>query len=139
MADTSVIAQQGAKDVALLTKTQVASCVMHLYDYSKLPTPTPLTPLSAFLAAECTFDGYTPATIATWENPILAGNGYIIYAPTQTFPWTFSSGVGNMVGGYFIVLSGGDLKMFTSFDPAESCAGPDQAIVRTPSILFPWG
>jgi hypothetical protein len=134
-----VLSQQGAYDLAVLTRTQVAECVMHLFQASLLPTPTPLTTLDAFLAAEATFDGYAPATIASWAEPVLAGTAFAIYAPTQTFTWVFDTGVGNMIGGYFLVLAGGDLKSYTTFDPAESAAGQYQAIIRTPTILIPWG
>ncbi len=137
MADSSFVSQQGALDVALLVQTQLVDAVMHLFLQGFVPTP--LSTLADFLANECDFDGYAPATIATWANPVLAGNAWAIYAPTQTFRWTFSAGVGNMCGGYFLVLAGGDLKDYTTFNPAESVAGTGQAIIRTPVEVFPWG
>lgn len=138
MADTSVVSQQGAFDVSKLVQTQLENCVMHLFK-SDMPTPTPLTPLSDFLANECDFDGYTPATIPAWADPVLAGEAWAIYAPTQTFRWVFSTGAGNSVGGYFLVLASGDLKDYTTFNPAENCVAMGQAIIRTPVEVFPWG
>lgn len=139
MADTSYLSQQGALDLAILTQTQMAECTMHLFNYASLPAPTPLTTLAQFQAAECNFDGYAAKTIATWSAPVLAGAAYAIYAPTQTFTWVYSAGTMNMVGGYWIALASGDLKSFVIFNPAESAAGPYQAIIRTPTIVVPWG
>jgi hypothetical protein len=139
MADTTFVASQGAFDEASLTQTQLVNCTMHLFQQSLLPAPTPTTPLSAFLAAEANFDGYAPATIAVWSAPVLAGSAWAIYAPTQTFRWTFSLGVVNTIGGYWIQTAGGDIKDYTVFNPAESVSGPGQAIIRTPVEVFPWG
>ena len=138
MADTSFVSSQGANDVALLVQAQVASCTMHLFQ-ADLVAPTPTTPLSDFLSAEANFDGYTALTITAWSDPVLAGNAWAIYAPTQTFRFTFSVGVGNTIGGYFIVTAGGDLKDYTIFNPVEAVNAPGQAIIRTPVEVFPWG
>jgi hypothetical protein len=137
VADTSYISSVGAKDQAVLVQTQLANCTMHLFKQGFVPGPT--TPLSAFQANECDFDGYTPATIATWGDPVLAGNAWAIFAPTQTFRWTLDTGVVNTVAGYWLQLSGGDLKDYTIFNPAESVSGPGQAIIRTPVEVFPFG
>jgi hypothetical protein len=139
MADSSFVSSQGAEDVALLVQTQLVNCTMHLFQADLLPSPTPTTPLSTFLAAEANFDGYAPATIAAWQDPVLAGNAWAIYAPTQTFRFTFSAGVGNVIGGYFIVTAGGDLKDYTVFNPSEAVNAPGQAVIRTPVEVFPWG
>lgn len=139
MADSTFVASSGALDVALLVQTQLVDCTMHLFQASLLPSPTPTTPLSDFLAAEATFDGYAAATIAAFSAPVLAGAAWAIYAPTQTFRWTFSAGVGNTIGGYWIQTAGGDLKDFTIFNPGEVCGSTGQAIIRTPVEVFPWG
>jgi hypothetical protein len=44
-----------------------------------------------------------------------------------------------MIAGYWIQLSGGDLKDYTVFNPAEAANGPGTAIIRTPVEVFPWG
>lgn len=110
---------------------------MHLFQSSLTPTPT--TPLEAFQAAEATYDGYAPKTITAWSEIILAGAAYALYAPTQTFEYSYVSGVTNTIGGYWIQLAGGDLNMIVLFSPGESIAGPYQAVVRSPLQLFPWG
>jgi hypothetical protein len=139
VADSTFVTSQGAFDVSLLVQTQLVNATMHLFQASLLPSPSPTTPLSAFLAAEANFDGYSPATIAAWAAPVLAGNAWAVFAPTQVFRWTFSAGVGNTIGGYWIQTAGGDLKDYTVFNPAEVVTSPGQAIIRTPVEVFPFG
>jgi hypothetical protein len=120
-----------------MVQTQLENAVMHLFQEGFTPTPT--STLSDFLANEADFDGYEPATIASWSAPVLAGSAWAIYAPIQTFRYTFSSGVTNIIGGYWIETASGDLKDYTTFNPGESAAGPGQAIIRTPIETFPFG
>lgn len=139
MADSSFISQTGAYAEAVSAITAYANCTMHLYQ-SNLLTPTPLTTAAEFLAAEATSDGYAPATIATWSTPpVLAGSAWAIYAPTQTFRYTFDTGEQNSIGGYFLLTAGGDLIGYTRFDPFENLASPGQAVIRTPVSAYPWG
>jgi hypothetical protein len=139
VADSTFVSSQGAYDAALLYQIQLVNCTMHLWQQDLLPSPTPQTTLDQFLAAEATFDGYSPATIASWAAPVLAGNGWTIFAPTQVFRYTFSAGVVNTILGYFLVTAAGDLKDYTVFNPAEAISGAGQAIIRTPSEFIPWG
>lgn len=138
MADASFVSQQGAFDAAVAAQTALENAVMHLFIAGEI-TPTPLSTAADFLAAEANFDGYAPATIATWAAPVLAGSAWAIYAPTQTFRYTFSAGAVNSIGGYFIITAGGDLLGYTTFNPAENAASPGQAIIRTPVNVYPWG
>jgi hypothetical protein len=138
VADATFVSQQGAYDQAVSAQTRYANCVMHLFQQS-LISPTPLNSAADFLAAEADFDGYAPATIATWADPVLAGPAWAIYAPTQTFRFVYDTGVVNSIGGYFLLTAGGDLIGYTTFDPAENAASMGQAIIRTPVDVFPWG
>jgi hypothetical protein len=138
VADANYVSSQSAATQAAAAVTRMANCVMHLFKSSFSPVPT--SPLADFTDAECDFDGYAAITIATWHAAVLAGAAWAIYAPTQTFLWTHvSADVSNSVGGFYLVLAGGALDDFTIFDPAETMAGPGQAVIRTPSKLFPWG
>lgn len=137
MADTSYISQSGALLDAQTWQTLLENATMHLFQSSYTPQPT--DPITLFQAAECTFDGYAPSTIATWDNPVLAGTAWALLCAIQIFRWTFSTGVNNMVGGYWIQTAGGTLVTYAVFDPAESAGGTGQAIVRTPVQVFPWG
>jgi hypothetical protein len=138
VADSNFVSSVSAATQAAAAVTRMANCVMHLFKSSFAPTPT--SPVADFAAAECDFDGYAAITIATWHAAVLAGNAWAIYAPTQTFLWTHvSADVANSVGGYWLQLSGGALDDYAVFDPAETMAGAGQAVIRTPSKLFPWG
>lgn len=138
MADQNGLSLSGAKVLAAANKTRMAACVMHLYKASFTPTPTSV--LADYQAAECDFDGYAPATIATWADPVLAGQGYAVYAPTQTFRWDFDTdGIGNQVGGHWLQTAGGDLIDYSIYGPSIPCQGPDQAVVKTPVEVTPAG
>lgn len=138
MPDSSSLALTGARVEAVAGKARLANSVLHLFQEGFAPTPTSL--LADFEAAECDFDGYLPLTIAAWSDPVLAGVAYAIYAPTQTFPWVFDTlGTGNQAGGAFLVLAGGELYQYTIFDPTRPIQGPDQAIITTPTDVYPAG
>jgi hypothetical protein len=135
MPDTSALSLSGAKLEAEEAVTALANSVLHLFKFGFVPTPTSL--LADFAAQECDFDGYAALTITAWHSPILSGAAYAIYAPTQTFPWTFDTdAVGNAVGGAYLVTAGGVLYQYIQFDPSRPAQGPDQAIVVTPSDVF---
>lgn len=135
MPDVTVLSLAGAKSEAEDGQSRLANSVLHLFQAGFNPNST--TPLADFLTNEADFDGYTPKTIATWSTPILAGAGYVTYAPTQTFPWTHDTDdVGNQIGGWFLVLADGTLYMFALFDPTRPCQGPDQAIVTQPTDVY---
>ncbi len=71
---------------------------------------------------------------------MLAGAAYVTYAPTHTFRWEHDTDdVGNAVGGSFLVTDGGVLYQYTIFDPSRPCQGPDQAVITTPTDVYPAG
>lgn len=138
MPDSSALSLSGARIEAVAGKARLANSVLHLFKFGFVPSPTSV--LQNFLDNECDFDGYAAKTIATWSDPVLAGASYAIYAPTQTFPWTHvAADVGNAVGGAFLVLAGGDLYQYTIFDPSRPAQGPDQAVITTPTDIYPAG
>lgn len=138
MPDTAVLSMSGARVEAVAGKARLANSVMRLYKSGFNPGPT--TQLAEFVTNEADFDGYAAKTIATWSDPVLAGVGYAIYSPTQTFPWVAGSGlVGNQIGGYFLVTSGGDLYQYGTFDPTRPVQGPDQAVVVQAVDVYPAG
>lgn len=138
MPDTSALSMSGAKLEAEAGVTTLANSVLHAFKSGWVPTPT--TQLAEFLSHECDYDGYLPLTIAAWSDPILAGLAYAIIAPTQIFLWEHDTlDVGNAVGGTFLVTAGGDLYQYTTFDPIRGLSGPDQAIITTPTDVYPAG
>lgn len=132
MADQSYLSLAGAQVIAEERQAALANSVMHLWQYGEL-TPSVTTTLAMFQAAECDFDNYAPKTIAAWANPVLAGEGWMTYAPTQTFTWEHvADDVGNSVGGHFLVSAGGDLLDYAIYDPPIPAQGPGQAVIKTP-------
>lgn len=138
MPDSSALALSGARLEAVAAKARLAASVLHLFQAGFVPTPT--TSKEDFEANECDYDGYAPLSIATWHDPVLAGVGYAVYAPTQTFPWTFvADGTGNQVGGAWLETAGGVVYQYTIFDPTRPLQGPDQAVITTPTTVYSAG
>ena len=138
MPDISALAMTGAKIECEAGQALLANSVLHLFQAGWVPNP--LSTKADFDAHECDFDGYAALTIAAWSDPVLAGTGYATFAPTQTFRWEHvADDVGNQVGGAYLVTAGGDLYQYTIFDPTRPAQGPDQAIITTPTDVYPAG
>lgn len=138
MADRNALSLAGALVQATANQARMANCVMHLFAYGWVPTPTSVK--ADFLAHECDYDGYAAQTITAWGAPVLVGQAWGTFAPTQTFRWTFDTdSVGNQVGGYFLVTAGGDLMDYSIFDPSIPMQGPGMATVKTPIEITPAG
>lgn len=138
MADTNAVSLSGAQVFATSAEASLANSVMHLFQQGFIPTPANV--VADFVAQECDFDNYSPATITSWATPVLAGSGWGTYAPTQTFRWAHvSADVGNSVGGHWIEDSSGNLIGYAIYDPVIPCQGPGQAVIKTPSLVFPAG
>jgi len=138
MPDISALSLSGALVQATAGQARNANSVLHLFKAPFAPTPT--TTKAEFEAQECDYDGYAPLTIATWSAPVLAGTGYMTYAPTQTFPWTLDTdAVGNQVGGHWLETAGGVLLDYSIYDPSIPCQGPGQAVIKTPIEVYPAG
>jgi hypothetical protein len=135
MADQSYLSLSGAKEEADAAQARMANAKMRLFKSGFFPTPT--TPIAEFEAQEADFDGYVEKTILLWAAPVLAGVGWMTYAPTQTFVYDDGVGhVGNSIGGYWLELATGELIGYTLFDPAEAVQGVGQAIIRTPTLIY---
>lgn len=96
-----------------------AASQIRLYQSTLVPTET--TTLAELIAAECDYDGYVAQALTPWFAPILApGSGYMTASPLVQFAYV--DGVprqSNLVGGAFLVDSGGDLRMVLALSPAE--------------------
>lgn len=135
MSDASYTSLSGAKKDAITAQTQMADCVMHLFKAGFVPSPTSVK--ADFDANECDFTGYAAATIETWAAPVLAGQGYMTYAPVQTFTFNnVSPFEGNVVGGHYLVDSTGALRSYTTYDPTIPVQGDGQAVVKQPVMVF---
>ncbi len=107
----------GVLGQATLAKTRLTNAKLRLWKAGITPGfGTTLTDLNA---VECDFDGYPSGgvTIATWSNPILApGAGSMITAGLASFAFDGGgSGLGNLVGGFYLVTSDDVLWMIGQF------------------------
>jgi hypothetical protein len=136
--DASYLSLNGAKIIATANQTRMALSVMHLFKAGWVPTPS--STKADFDAHECDFDGYAPNTITAWAAPVLAGQAWATYAPTQTFRWVHDTDdVGNQVGGHYLVTAGGELIDYSIYDPTIPMQGPGQAVIKTPIEVTPAG
>ncbi len=139
MADIGVLSLTGAEVRALAAQAGQANAVLHLWQFG-LVTPAVLTPLSAFIDAECDFAGYGELTIASWEDPFLLGQAWAISAAAQYFRYDSGSGsTNNTVGGWYLVKSTGELLSYGVFDPTRPMTGDGQVVIVEPVMIFPAG
>lgn len=132
------LSQEGSQVQATARKAALANSVLHLFKYGFNPSPS--TTLTQLLAQECDFDSYAPATIATWDGPVLApGSGWMIFSPQQVFIWAHvTDDVTNVVGGWFLVDAGGALADVQIFDaPGQPMQGPGQSVIQVCVEVFP--
>lgn len=136
--DVFVRSQPGCFAIAAREQVAMENATAHLYK-SSFTSPSPATPLSDFVAAECDFDNYSAKTLATWPNLVAAlGTGALIFTAMQVWVWSNTGGgVGNTVGGMFLVDSGGELIGYVQFGSPVPMQGPNQSLQRTPGIIFP--
>lgn len=128
----------GAQIISTANQARMANSVCRLFKQGFYPAPT--STLADFAAHEADFAGYAPQTMAAWQAPVLFGQGWATYAPTQTFRWTAGGdNLGNMIAGAFTVTAGGQLVDYIIFDQAVSVTGPGQAVIVTPLEITPAG
>src|SRR5262245_51532221 len=117
----------------------LAGSVLHLFKSDLNPNPS--TPLSEFTANEADYTGYAAIPFATWHDPILApGSGYMIESPYAQFDTGATTPVvANLIGGAYLVDSGGDLRMCVIFDTPVPMEVAHQGIPIQLIDLFPTG
>lgn len=131
MANTTFLSLSGAATVATARKTALAECVLHLFQSPLIPVVT--TTLAALEAVEATFDGYAAITIVAWTGPYLGpGTSWMILGGQPTFVWTFATGVGNTIGGTYIVDAAGNLQAVTVLNPTVPMQGAGQSLICNP-------
>ena len=135
MPDSAALSLTGANVEAAAAKTRMAASIASLFQAGFNPTPNSLK--IDFEAEEADYDGYAPVTIATWSDPILAGDGWMTFAPTQNIPWVFDAdAVGNAIGGYWLETAGGVVIGYGVFDPARAVTGPGMSVIFTPVLQY---
>ena len=130
---------EGTKVDATAIKTNLSTTAeVHLFVQGFNPSAS--STAADFAAAEATYEGYTPATVAAWNGPYIygGGQGYFISAADEYFPWTAGSGdASNTIAGYWVQDAAGKVREYVIFDTPVYINGADQVVPVTPTILFP--
>lgn len=115
-------------------------CVVRLWKAGQL-NPIVDTTLAECTAAECNFSGYPAdgltvtalqAPFTTLEGGIQANTGLLQFTSTAANPF-----VENMVGGFYVVSSGGLLLLVGTLDTAVPIGGPNQAVpINVGQVFF---
>jgi hypothetical protein len=121
------------------TERQAAYAATHIRLFKSSFTPSGVSPLADFVAAEADYDTYASIAMATWDTPILApGSGYMIGSPLVQFAvGPTDPVVGNVIGGYFVVDSGGKLRIAGTFEAPIAMQVAGQGIPINLLVLFP--
>ena len=130
---------EGALQNATEMRSALANSVLHLFQSTLVPDAS--TPLADYTAAEATFTNYSAQTFATWNAPILApGTGYMIGSPLVQFSTGASTPTTtNVIGGAYLVDSGGKLRMTIIFTENVPMQLANQGIPMNLNWLFPTG
>lgn len=129
----------GCLQNALEMQTALAASMCHLFVSTF--TPDPSSPLSDYTAAEATYDDYAAIEFTTWLPPILApGTGFMIQSPEIQFrTGTTDPMVPNLIGGLYVVDSGGFLRITVIFTAPVPMQLAYQGIPINLVYLFPTG
>jgi hypothetical protein len=97
----------GTQGIGALFKTRLANAKLRLWKAGINPNFG--VTLAQLNAVECDFDGYPSGgiSVGTWSNPILSpGQGSMIMCGLVSFAFDGGgSGIGNLVGGFYLVTS----------------------------------
>lgn len=134
---TQAFPLSGCLASALQMQTTLANSVLHLFKAAFAPTPSSI--LADFNGAECDYDSYAVLTFTAWNTPILSpGSGYMIQSPlVQFFFPTGGAGVGNSVGGCYLVDAAGVLRLYVIFTQPIPMQVPGQGIPISLLWFFP--
>lgn len=132
----------GSAFLADLMQTALAASKLRLFKSTLVPVPE--TPLADFVTDEADFTGYPAggATLTAWLDPILMpppGSGYQIQSPMSQFATANPTTVGNVIGGWFLVETGGALIAYGTFGSPIPMEEPGQGIDLAPVLTFPTG
>lgn len=112
--------------LAGLVRTSLAASKMGLYK----AITSPLSPSTTFAdLTEADYDGYAQKTITNFLPPYLdPAGGASIQSGTQQFDFDTDTSLSNVVLGFFLLTSGGDLMVVGSFDAPISMSAPGDSI-----------
>lgn len=126
----------GSLWLAGVVQAALAASDMHLFQ-AAMVTLSPLTDLADLTAAEATYTGYTAQTITAWFDPLLNGaGGASIESGLLQFSIAAPYTVGNLIQGWFLTETGGDLVCAGDFAVAKGLNGAGDGIPFDVSLRF---
>lgn len=137
MADDARLYPQSYKR-AMAVREQTFLAASHAGLYKSSFSPTENNVLADYIAAECTFDNYARIALATWPDLVSAGGtNYLIFSVLCVWIWhNTGPGLGNDVGGMFVVCNDGTIGPVVNFGTAIPMSVEDAAVIKTPAELI---
>ena len=127
---------EGSLWVAGIVQTALAGSDMHLFQSGSV-TLGPLTTLVDLDAAEADYTGYAAQNIAAWTDPLLNGlGGASIEAGLLQFAIAAPYTVPNMIQGWYLTETGGDLVCAGDFAVLKGLAGAGDGIPFNVTLRF---
>lgn len=124
-----------SKTLADAAQTARALSVIKLFKAGFEPTPDNV--VADYDAEEADYSDYAPQTVTAWLDPAKADTGgWRITAPTSQFLCDGDQAVGNMIGGFWVELAGGDVILTVIFDAPTSMSLDGDFIQATPTEVF---
>jgi len=116
-----------AKQASLL-RTFMANSTIRLFKSSFVPSVSNV--LADYNAAQCDYDSYAAITMPAWLPAILSpGSGYMVGSPLVQFEFpSGGAGVGNLVGGCYVLDAAGALALTVIFTQPIPMQLPGQGI-----------
>lgn len=133
----ALLTQEAAVALATGERTALAACKVRLCQGTFSIGPGTL--LSAMVAAEATYDGYTSGgnAIATWGAPLSYPNGGAVINAETTFAYADSTGhIANNITGGWVETSTGDLVFaFNMITPVTLAANGDGFVLQLQDVF----
>lgn len=130
----------GALTLANVIQAYIAGSKLRLFVSGYIPGPGDT--LANLEAVECTFSGYPAGgySLATWQAAVLSLlGGAETVCPQQAVQYVApgsGSGVSNIVGGWFLVDTGGNLIADGTFDSPVGLAAPGDGFPISVSLIL---
>jgi hypothetical protein len=133
---TMLYPNAGALAIAEAIQTLLAGSDLHLFQSGSVSL-TPSTTLAELDAVEADFTGYAVITIAAWLDPLLNPlGGASIECGTQQFAIAAPYTVSNVIQGWYLTETGGDLICAGDFPQPVALVGAGDGIPVNVQLVF---
>jgi len=126
----------GSLWLAGVVQAALANSEVHLFQSGSV-TLTPLTVLADLTAAEADYTGYALETVTAWFDPLLNPlGGASIESGLLQFSIDAPYTVSNMIGGWWVEETGGELVCAGEFPTPRPLAGAGDGIPFNIELVF---